>query len=47
MDIQVGAQVMMVQNNPDLDYVNGTRGVVVGYEKPSDAEKVRPHLARS
>lgn len=32
LELKVGAQVLCVANNPELGYMNGTRGEVVGFE---------------
>lgn len=32
LELKVGAQVLCVANNPELGYMNGTRGEIVGFE---------------
>lgn len=39
--LKVGAQVMFLCNRPEVDLVNGSRGVVIGF-KPSDDGKAWP-----
>lgn len=34
--LKEGAQVLFIKNNPEAGYVNGTRGVVVGFSDDSD-----------
>lgn len=35
--LKIGAEVMFIKNDPLGRYVNGTRGVIVGFEKDEDA----------
>lgn len=37
LKLKIGAEVMFIKNHPMGKYVNGTRGVVVGFEKDADA----------
>jgi hypothetical protein len=36
LHLKIGAEVMCIKNNFDKGYVNGTRGIVVGFENESD-----------
>ncbi|KAI9328871.1 hypothetical protein BDR26DRAFT_825651, partial [Obelidium mucronatum] len=35
LELKVGAQVMMIKNNIDMNLVNGSMGIVVGFEEDS------------
>jgi ATP-dependent DNA helicase PIF1 len=38
IEFKIGAQVMLSKNNNDMKLVNGSRGVVIGFEKPTKEE---------
>lgn len=44
VELRVGAQVMMLVNKPDLRLVNGSRGVVTGFEYDPETGKSYPKV---
>lgn len=41
LELKIGAEIMCVANNPQQRFVNGSRGIVVGFDQETGAPKIK------